>query len=134
MSGIDPMTKKQLEIPKIGSWILFTVVTSALPIIVRFVITLLASQPFTITDIRSELFFLVVVFLVDTIKNCRHQPMWVVGMAFVLIICSIIYGMALTDSLDLLTTGLCTKFNTLMIAMVVVSVSLDGLTTWLHRD
>ena len=101
--GVDPIVKKQLEIPKIARWIFFTLGTSALPIIIRIMIMWLTSQTPTITEMRSELFFLVVLCLVDTMKNCRHQAMWTLSMTFALIICSIIYGMALADYMELLT-------------------------------
>lgn len=132
--GVDPIVKKQLEIPKIARWIFFTLGTSALPIIIRIMIMWLTSQTPTITEMRSELFFLVVLCLVDTMKNCRHQAMWTLSMTFALIICSIIYGMALADYMELLTSELFSDFDTLMICMVIISVVLDGFTTIKYGD
>lgn len=83
---------------------------------------------------RSELFFLVVLCLVDTMKNCRHQAMWTLSMTFALIICSIIYGMALADYMELLTSELFSNFDTLMIYMVIISVAFDGFTTIKYGD
>ena len=132
--GVDPIVKKQLEIPKIARWIYFTLGTSALPIIIRIMIMWLTSQTPTITEMRSELFFLVVLCLVDTMKNCRHQAMWTLSMTFALIICSIIYGMALADYMELLTSELFSNFDTLMIYMVIISVAFDGFTTIKYGD
>lgn len=132
--GVDPIVKKQLEIPKIARWIFFTLGTSALPIIIRIMIMWLTSQTPTITEMRSELFFLVVLCLVDTMKNCRHQAMWTLSMTFALIICSIIYGMALADYMELLTSELFSNFDTLMIYMVIISVAFDGFTTIKYGD
>lgn len=132
--GVDPITKRQLEIPKGARWLFFTLGTSALPIIIRVVIMLLTSQELSVAGMRSELFFLVVLGLVDTIKNCRHHPIWVLSMAFSLIICSIIYGMALAEYMDLLTTELFASFDTLMIGMVIISIVLDGFTTAKYGD
>ncbi len=134
MAGLDPMVKKQLEIPKGAKWLFFTLGTSALPIIIRVVIMLLTEQKFTITGMRSELFFLVVLCLVDTMKNCRHQAIWLLSMTFSLIICSIIYGMALADYMGLLATELFASFDTLMIGMVIISIILDGFTTAKYGD
>lgn len=133
-TGIDPITKRQLEIPKGIRWLFFTLGTSALPVIIRVVIMLITSQGLSVTEMRSELFFFVVLGLVDTMKNCRHQPIWVLSMAFSLIICSIIYGMALADYLGLLTVELFASFDTLMLSMVVISIILDGFTTFKYGD
>lgn len=128
------MVRKQLEIPKGARWLFFTLGTSALPIIIRVVIMLLTGQKPSITGMRSELFFLVVLCLVDTMKNCRHQAIWLLSMTFSLIICSIIYGMALADYMGLLTVELFASFDTLMIGMVIISVILDGFTTARYGD
>lgn len=132
--GLDSIAKKQQEIPKMARWIFFTLGTSALPIIIRIMIMVLTSRIPTITEMRSELFFLVVVCLVDTMKNCRHQAMWTLSMTFALIICSIIYGMALADYMKLLTSELFASFDTLMVCMVAISVVLDGFTTLKYGD
>ena len=95
---------------------------------------LLTEQKPTITGMRSELFFLVVLCLVDTMKNCRYQAIWLLSMTFALIICSIIYGVALAESLGLLTSKLFANFDTLMIAMVIISVIIDGFTTAQYED
>ena len=134
LHGLDPQFKKQLEIPKWARWLFFTLGTSALPIIIRVVIMLLTEQKPTITGMRSELFFLVVLCLVDTMKNCRYQAIWLLSMTFALIICSIIYGVALAESLGLLTSKLFANFDTLMIAMVIISVIIDGFTTAQYED
>ena len=134
MTGIDPITKRQLEISKFPRWIFFTLGTSSLPILIRVVILFLTSQRITLTPMRSELFFLVVVCMVDTMKNCRHRPVWVLGIAFALILCSIIYGVALADYLNLLTSDLFANFDILMIIMVAISIVLDGVTTYRYGD
>lgn len=131
---MDPNVKKQLEIPAIAKWVFFTLGTSALPIIIRIMIMLLTSRTPTITEMRSELFFLVVLCLVDTMKNCRHQAVWMLSMTFALIICSIIYGMALAEYMGLLATELFGEFDTLMIFMVIISVVLDAFTTIKYGD
>lgn len=129
MTGVDPITKRQLEISKIARWFFFTLGTSFLPVAIRLVIMVLTSQKITVTPMRSELFFLVVVCLVDTMKNCRHRATLVLSTAFALILCSIIYGMALADCLNLLTTDLFANFDRLMMVMVAISVIFDGITT-----
>ena len=134
MTGIDPITKRQLEIPKFYRWIFFTLGTSLLPILIRIVLLVLTSQEITLKPMRSELFFLVVVFMVDTIKNCRHRAAWVLGITFALILCSIIYGVALADYLNLLNANLFASFDVLMIVMVLISVALDGFTTARYGD
>lgn len=134
MTGIDPITKRQLEISKFPRWIFFTLGTSFLPILIRMVLLVLTSQEITLTSMRSELFFLVVVCMVDTIKNCRHHSAWVLVITFALILCSIIYGVALADYLNLLNVDLFASFDVLMIVMVLISIILDGFTTAKYGD
>lgn len=134
MGANDPIVKRQLEIPRMAKWIFFTLGTSALPILIRIMIMLLTSRMPTITELRSELFFLVVLCLVDTMKNCRHQIMWTLSMTFALILCSVIYGMALADYMNLLNAELFVHFDSLMMIMVAGSVVLDGFTTARYGD
>lgn len=134
MTGIDPITKRQLEISKSSRWIFFTLGTSLLPILIRIILLLLTSQEITITPMRSELFFLVVVCMIDTIKNCRHRAAWMMGITFALILCSIIYGVALADYLNLLNVDLFASFDVLMIIMVLISIILDIFTTARYGD
>ena len=123
--GLDPLLKRKLEIRTIPRWLLFTLGTSTLPIIIRSIILFLAGQQIQWSEMRPELFFLTVVCQVDTIKNWRHMPTVVMVFTFLLIITSVVYCMALSASLNLLTMDLYKDFDYIMGGLVIIGVLFD---------
>ncbi len=75
---------------KYVEWLLFTVVMGALPSIIRLLVCFYFGQQPTFTDFRTELFFLSIVFLVDSLKNCGLKD-WS-GVASFVVLCFCIFG------------------------------------------
>ena len=50
-------------------WLIYTVIMGAIPSIIRLLVFIYFEQPIIFSDFRTELFFLSIVFLVDSLKN-----------------------------------------------------------------
>lgn len=84
-------------------WFIYTVIMGAIPSIVRLLVFIYFEQPITFSDFRTELFFLSIVFLVDSLKNTGIKCVGGVASFIILFFDIFVYAVVFFDAAHLLT-------------------------------
>lgn len=92
-----PTRNKYLE------WFIFTVMMGAAPSIIRLLIFIFFEQQLAFTDFRTELFFLSIVFLVDSLKNNGWKCLAGATSIIILFLCIFVYVVVFIDASQLLS-------------------------------
>lgn len=89
---------------KYRDWVAYTVVVGMLPLVIRLLLANFLGIPVSFEDVRTELFFVTIVLLVDALRNFRIRAgMWALVL-FVLIASAAVYAVVLGIDLDLYKT------------------------------
>lgn len=86
-------------------WFIYTVLMGAIPSIIRLLVFFYFEQPIIFSDFRTELFFLSIVLLVDSLKNIGVKRGWGVVSFVMLVVCIFGYAVAFFDAAHLLTSS-----------------------------
>lgn len=125
----DPIFVRTASLNKYAKWFFFTFLTSIIPLVIKAVLLAGTGFKFSLSsffqNFRVELFFLTIIFLVDAIKNYKSGTTQGIFTSFLLIIGSILYGLAMTDSLNLLNASLASQFDFAIIIIVIISFLWD---------
>lgn len=82
----------ELKRGKYKEWFIFTVIMGAIPSIIRLLVCVCFEQQPMFEDFRTEIFFLSIVLLVDSLKN-RGLRDWNGAVSFI-VLCFCIFGYA----------------------------------------
>jgi hypothetical protein len=84
-------------------WLIFTVIMGATPSIIRWLVFIYFEQPLTFVDFRTEVFFLSIVLLVDSLKNTGLKWFWGIASFVMLLFCIFVYAVVFFDASHLLS-------------------------------
>lgn len=77
---------------RLKEWIGYTVVMGGVPLAIRWLITWIINESFKPIDCRAEIFFLTIVFLVDSLKNYSLKSGGGIVSLIILVVCAAVYG------------------------------------------